>query len=99
MSAESRRLHLRFSMQREEQKSAYEAISAIPSGRRMEYLCGLINKEVHALDVERRVLAAVRQALEEYRPQLQLSGKSCYRKNESTVEEIPQQMMDFLGML
>ncbi len=45
MNEDTRRLHLRFSMQRPEQKKAFEIISAIPTGRRMEYLCGLINRE------------------------------------------------------
>ncbi len=97
MSGESRRLHLRFSMQKPEQRRAYEAISAIPQGRRIDYLCGLINGEAQIQNLEQRVLEAVRQALQEYQPQIQPQIQRS--KEEYTAEGIPQDMMEFLGTL
>jgi hypothetical protein len=94
MSTDTRRLHLRFVMQRPEQKKAYETIIAIPPGQRMEYLCGLINRQVHYNDLEKHILTAIRKALRAYQPQMQPS-----KKEENTSEEIPQQVMDFLNSL
>jgi hypothetical protein len=93
MSEDTRRLHLRFSMQRPEQKKAFEIISAIPAGRRMEYLCGLINRETQLHDLERHIINAVRKALSDYQPQIQPS------KEENTAEEIREDIMDFLASL
>lgn len=93
MSGDTRRLHLRFSMQRPEQKKAYEIISAIPPGQRMEHICELINRERRFYDLEKHIANAVKQALIDYQPHFQLS------KEENTPEEIPQNMMDFLTSL
>ncbi len=99
MSAESRRVHLRFSMQNPKQKAAYEAIMAIPVGQRMEYLCGIISGEARALNIEQRVLTAVRQFLQECQPPNNQDSRGYLPKKEDVQAEIPQQMMDFLGTL
>ncbi len=93
MNGDTRRLHLRFSLQRLEQRQAYEIISAIPTGRRMEYLCGLINRETQLHDLEQHITNAVRKALSDYSPQIQPS------KEESTAGEIRGDIMDFLASL
>jgi ATP-dependent Lon protease len=93
MSDDTRRLHLRFSMQRPEQKKAFEIISAIPTGRRMEYLCGLINRETRLHDLEQHITNAVRKALSDYQPQIKPS------KEENATEEIRGDIMDFLASL
>ncbi len=93
MSGDTRRLHLRFSAKRPEQVQAYETISAIPPGQRMEYICRLINGDTRFQDMERHVISAVKQALSDYQPQIQLS------KEENEAGEIPQPMMDFLATL
>ena len=72
---------------------AFEIISAIPTGRRMEYLCGLINRETRLRDLERHITSAVRKALSDYQPQIQPS------KEENATEEIRGDIMDFLASL
>lgn len=94
MSEDTHRLHMRFSMQRPDQKRAYEIISAIPPRQRMEYLCGLINRAATQKDMETHIINAVKKALFDYQPQIQPSPKE-----ENEAEEIPQQMMDFLASL
>jgi hypothetical protein len=93
MSEDTRRLHLRFSMQRPEQKKAFEIISAIPAGRRMEYLCGLINRETRLHDLEQHITSAVRKALSDYQIAIQPA------KEENATEEIRGDIMDFLASL
>ncbi len=93
MSEDTRRLHLRFSMQRLEQKKAFEIISAIPAGRRMEYLCGLINRETRMHDLEQHITNAVRNALSDYQIAIQPS------KEDNAAGEIREDIMDFLASL
>ncbi|MGI6175205.1 MAG: hypothetical protein ACOYJC_03375 [Christensenellales bacterium] len=93
MNDDTRRLHLRFSLKRPEQRRAYEIISSIPPGKRMESLCSLINQKTHFYDLERHITSAVRKALVDYQPQTQ------HAKEESTSEEIREDIMDFLGSL
>ncbi len=94
MKDDTHRLHMRFSMQRQDQKRAYEIISAIPPRQRVEYLCGLINRASTQKDMETHILDAVKQALSGYQPPIQHSPKE-----EPEAGEIPQQMMDFLSSL
>jgi hypothetical protein len=93
MSGDSRRLHLRFSLKRPEQKKAYEMISSIPPGKRMEYLCSLINQKERYSDLERHITSAVKKALVDYQLQTQ------HAKKESKSEEIRDDIMDFLASL
>lgn len=93
MSGDTRRLHLRFSLQRPEQKKAYEIISAIPPGQRMEYLCTLINQKKQYSDLERYITNAVKKALLDYQPNIQLP------KEENKSGEIREDIMDFLASL
>lgn len=93
MNEDTRRLHLRFSLQRPEQRQAYEIISAIPAGKRMEYLCTLINQKERYSDLEQLIVNAVKKALLDYSPQIQPT------KEEHTAGEIREDIMDFLESL
>ena len=95
MSAETRRLHLRFSMQRPEQAKAYETLSAIPPRQRMEYLSGVINQASQCKDIEEHIINAVKQALSAY--QLQIPALPSKEENEAG--EIREDIMDFLASL
>ena len=93
MSGDTRRLHLRFSMQKPEQRKAYDIISTIPPGQRMEYICELINRKTHLHDLEQHITSAVKKALLDYTPQIQPS------KEENATGEIRGDIMDFLASL
>ena len=93
MSGDTRRMHLRFSMLKQDHIDAYDALTSIPSGQRMEYLCGLINQDARLLNMERRITNAVRKALQDFQPQ------ALPQKEESEMEEIRDDVMDFLNSL
>ena len=93
MNGDTRRLHLRFSMLRPEQKKAYEIISAIPPGQRIKYVCSLINRETHFQDLERHIIGAVSSALKDYNPSIHVPQK------EIKTDEIRGDVMDFLNSL
>ncbi len=93
MRGESHRLHLRFSMQRPEQRRAYEILSGIPAGRRMGYICALVNQEARLCDLEQRIINAVKTALSSCTSQMNPL------KEENKEEEIRGDIMDFLHSL
>ncbi|WP_258106862.1 hypothetical protein [Christensenella minuta] len=92
MSTDSHRLHLRFSMLKPEQRQAYEIITSIPAGQRMEFLCGLLNRYRQYDRLESLIHTAVKKALHEFKPQIQTQKRP-------EAGEIRGDIMDFLASL
>lgn len=92
MSTDTKRLHLRFSMARPEQRQAYEIISSIPAGQRMDFLCGLVARHQQYSDLETLIYNTIKKALQEYQPSLPL-------QEQPETGEIPSDILGFLTNL
>lgn len=88
--AEKRRLSLAFSMAQQNQREAWEHVSSIPPGHRMDAICKMINGYM----TQQELLKAIRQILRE-----ELSSISINQKYDTKQEQAGDMDADVLGFL
>ena len=87
--ADKRRLNLAFSMSQREQRQAWQRLSAIPAGQRMDAVCRMVNGYME----QNELLDAIRTILRE-----ELTGVS-FSKNNMQPEQAGDVDADVLGFL
>ena len=66
MAEKRKQFTLTLSLDKPEQKAAWEAIQSIPQGRRTEYICKRLTERDHAEKLAAIVYASAMKALDEY---------------------------------
>lgn len=97
MSDDVRRLALVLSMRNAKHAKAWEIVTAVPKGRRTEFICSKIIAEEKARELTEIVFAAVKKALAEYDMTPKSMTEKKYESDEA--EKIEKNILGFIAAL